>query len=104
MTDILTETSLADLEFSLVKADSSGLGIDAFGRSSISGSPVDPTEHIFFQLPSDGMYKLLIENTSAMNVEFGFALLSVAVPEPSTAVLSIVSLALLLRRSRRRGV
>jgi len=96
-----TETVLANLQMELLRVDGVPLPFqDPLGRAVESKSPVDPTEHIFYQLPATEDYLVRITNTSAMDVQFGFALFSTPIPEPTTLILLIVGWAGAARRRR----
>ena len=104
--DTFTITAFADLDLVLVKDGQELLvGTDAMGRAPSSRSPIDPTEHIFFELPATDDYALRVINRDAVdNVFFGFALLSTPIPEPATLVILAAAASWCMgRRRRHRG-
>jgi len=95
----------ADLDLYLM--DSSGylIGTDSLGRVSWSQSIIDNVEHIYFDLPYDDFYSLLVRNWSDFSEEFALAVWGhpvIVVPLPSTLMLLAPSLGILMFIGRRR--
>ncbi len=81
--DTYTTNPLTNLNLQLLDRDGNVLGADIFGHTDNSHSVIDPTEHIYYELPADGFYLLRVTNTSANAEQFGFALAATPVPEPA---------------------
>ncbi|MBE9542354.1 MAG: S8 family serine peptidase [Proteobacteria bacterium] len=102
--DSFTATTLSDLNLFLVDSTGTELHLfDSLGRASWSQSPVDSVEHIYFTLPKSDFYTVRVENWSGQTEEFGFAVWSHPVPEPSTYFLFLTGFGglLLMRRHRK---
>ena len=63
---------------------------DGAGRASFSSSDVDTVEHMYYNLPADGLYSLRVTNHSDVETTFAMALWSKATPIPEPATLSLL--------------
>ncbi len=103
--DVYNVGNFADLDLFLV--DSFGVELDLLdmlGRSSLSASPVDPTEHLYFLLPKTDFYTLRVKNNSDFAESFAFAVRSTPVPEVSSllSIFAVGGLGLMGLRKKHR--
>jgi len=95
----------ADLDLLLMDSAGYLYATDSLGRTSWSMSSLDNVEHIYFDLPYDDFYSLVVKNWSDFSEEFALAVWGhpvIVVPLPSTLLLLAPSLGILMFIGRRR--